>query len=98
MNHNENKTMLKIQEQMGERAGGCYIDLIKKIRRRRRELGVSQTLLGNLCGIHQNHVSKIERFHIVPRTDILIKMITFLHLELSLDIEDGWDFSSGTKN
>lgn len=63
------------------------------IRRRRKNLGLSQTELSRLVGIQQNTVSLIESGRQAARLDTLLSILSALQLEMLLDERKTGDHS-----
>ncbi len=63
------------------------ISLSDSIKRRRKELKLSQTYVGDLAGVSLNTISKIERGEANPTMDIIEKIADVLGLELKLKIK-----------
>ena len=57
-------------------------ELIKKLR---REQKISQSKLAKLCGLSQQHISKIERGMIDPRLDTFILILRKLHYDIKIE-------------
>ena len=63
------------------------ISISEFIKKRRKELRLSQTYVGNLAGVSLNTISKIERGEANPTMDIVEKIADVLGLELQLTIK-----------
>lgn len=59
-------------------------EMTKQLRERRLELGISQTEVGERCGIAQPHVCRIENGGINIRVATLVQMARALECELMI--------------
>lgn len=59
----------------------------KAIKARRKELGITQPHLAELCDISINTLYKLERGQSNPTIDILNKIITVLGMQLTLEVK-----------
>ena len=57
-------------------------ELIKKLR---REQKISQAKLAKMCGLSQQHISKIENNQIDPRIDTFILILRKLHYDIKIE-------------
>jgi len=64
------------------------ISLSDSIRKRRKELRLSQSYVADLAGISPNTISKIERGEANPTVDVLQKIANVLGMVLKLGIRD----------
>lgn len=60
-------------------------DIISSIIKRRKELGISQFALAELCGMAQPTIARIETYKTTPKLDTVIKIMQALHLKLTVD-------------
>ncbi len=63
-------------------------DLVKFLKKRREELGMSQKELAQLCNLSHNGISKMETSESEVKLSTLFKMSKFLGLKLVLEIEE----------
>jgi transcriptional regulator with XRE-family HTH domain len=63
-------------------------EIIKRIRKMRRDKDLSQEELANMSGIHRNHIGKLERLENSPSIDSLIKIAEALKIKLSKLFKD----------
>ena len=59
-----------------------YIALGRRIRTTRKESGLSQEKLGELCGISTAHIGHIERGTRIPSVEVLFRIATELHISM----------------
>ncbi|WP_432648448.1 helix-turn-helix domain-containing protein [Mitsuokella sp.] len=52
--------------------------------RRRQELGISQRMLAERCGLPQSSVARIETLKTTPKLDTLVKLMQALNLKLQV--------------
>ncbi|MBC7659557.1 MAG: helix-turn-helix transcriptional regulator [Chitinophagaceae bacterium] len=64
------------------------IELGEAIKRRRKQLGLSQKDLAAYCKIAKNGMTKIETAQSDVRVSTLFKLSAFLGFKLSLELED----------
>ncbi|HET6494685.1 MAG TPA: helix-turn-helix transcriptional regulator [Thermoleophilia bacterium] len=57
--------------------------LAQNIRRRRKEMGISQEALGERCGLHRTEISLLERAARDPRLSTLVRVARALRLDLA---------------
>ncbi len=66
----------------------------KKLRILRQRQGLSQTQLGDMLGIKQSHVGKIERGENMPSVEVLVKITQLLNVSADVLITDNLDLDS----
>jgi transcriptional regulator with XRE-family HTH domain len=59
------------------------------LRRRRREAGLSQERLAELCDLHRTEIGLLERGERSPRLDTLVTLARGLDLSSPCDLLDG---------
>jgi transcriptional regulator with XRE-family HTH domain len=59
------------------------------LRRRRREAGLSQERLAELCDLHRTEIGLLERGGRSPRLDTLVPLVRGLELSSPCDLLDG---------
>jgi transcriptional regulator with XRE-family HTH domain len=59
------------------------------LRRRRREAGLSQERLAELCDLHRTEIGLLERGERSPRLDTLVTLARGLELSSPCDLLDG---------
>jgi transcriptional regulator with XRE-family HTH domain len=59
------------------------------LRRRRREAGLSQERLAELCDLHRTEIGLLERGERSPRLDTLVTLARGLELSSPSDLLDG---------
>jgi transcriptional regulator with XRE-family HTH domain len=59
------------------------------LRRRRREAGLSQERLAELCDLHRTEIGLLERGARTPRQDTLVTLARGLELSSPCDLLDG---------
>jgi transcriptional regulator with XRE-family HTH domain len=66
------------------------LDLVKLIKKRREELGISQAELAQLCDLSVNGISKLEsaKTEREVKLSTLLKMGRFLGFKLALEFEE----------
>jgi len=64
------------------------ISFLESIRKRRKELRISQTHLAEIAGLSINTISKIERGEANPTVDVLEKIADVLGLELRFNVKN----------
>jgi len=62
--------------------------LPEKIKRLRKQKGISQQGLADKIGIHITHVSRLENGHYQPSLDVVRKMIAFFEVSADFLISD----------
>lgn len=60
------------------------VELVSKIIKKRKELGITQRKLAELTGIKQPAIARIESFRATPQIDTIFKMLQPLGLKLEL--------------
>jgi transcriptional regulator with XRE-family HTH domain len=63
-------------------------DLVRILRKRREDLGLSQLELAKLCNLSHNGISKLENAEREVKLSTLLKMSKFLGLKLALKLEE----------
>ena len=63
-------------------------DLAKALKTRRKELGVTQKDLAQLCNLSHNGISRIEVADSDIKLSTLLKMCKFLGFKLNLEMEE----------
>lgn len=63
-------------------------DLVKLLRHRREELGISQKDLAQLCNLSHNGISKLENDQREVKLSTLLKMSKILGFKLALEFEE----------
>jgi transcriptional regulator with XRE-family HTH domain len=63
-------------------------DLVKVLRQRREELGISQKDLAQLCNLSHNGISKLENDQREVKLSTLLKMSKILGFKLALELEE----------
>lgn len=63
-------------------------DVVKLIKRRREELGISQKELAQLCDLSHNGISKMESNESEVKLSTLLRMSKFLGIKLVLEMEE----------
>lgn len=61
-------------------------DIVSSIIRRRQELGISQRMLAERCGLPQSSVARIETLKTTPKLDTLVKLMQALNLKLQVAV------------
>ena len=51
---------------------------------RRKELGITQRKLAEMCGLSKSSVTRMESFETIPNLDTLLRIFQALHLRLSI--------------
>ncbi|MFV0636805.1 helix-turn-helix domain-containing protein [Mitsuokella sp. WILCCON 0060] len=59
-------------------------DIVSSIIRRRQELGISQRMLAERCGLPQSSVARIETLKTTPKLDTLVKLMQAINLKLQV--------------
>lgn len=59
-------------------------DIVSVMIRRRQELGMSQRVLAEKCGIPQSSIARIETFKTTPKLDTLVKLMQALNMKLQI--------------
>mgnify|MGYP000200034737 CR=1 FL=1 len=57
------------------------------IKRRRKELGITQSVLAELAEVSKNTIYKLERGESNPTIEILSKLLEILGLQLIIDVK-----------
>ena len=70
------------------------VDMVREqlgsnLRRRRREAGLSQERLAELCDLHRTEIGLLERGERSPRLDTLVTLARGLELSSPCDLLDG---------
>ena len=63
----------------------------ENMRRRRRQLGLSQEKLGELCGLHRTYIGGIEQFLRNPSLASMEKIATALEIDISLLLNQNFE-------
>ena len=63
-------------------------DIVKLIKKRREELGISQMALAKVCNLSHNGISKMETNESEIKLSTLLKMSKFLGMKLVLEMEE----------
>jgi ribosome-binding protein aMBF1 (putative translation factor) len=63
-------------------------NLVKFLRQRREELGISQKELAQLCNLSHNGISKLETDKREVKLSTLLKMSKILGFKLALEVEE----------
>jgi DNA-binding XRE family transcriptional regulator len=58
------------------------VEVIKRLRKIRREKEISQEHLANLAGLHRNYIGMIERLEYTPTLGVVCKMAKSLNIKL----------------
>ena len=59
----------------------------KSIKERRKELGITQSILSELSSVSKNTIYKLERGESNPSIEVLDKILKVLGLELRIEIK-----------
>ena len=51
---------------------------------RRRELGITQRKLADMCGLAKSSITRMESFETIPNLDTLLRIFQALHLRLTI--------------
>jgi transcriptional regulator with XRE-family HTH domain len=63
-------------------------NLVRFLRQRREELGISQKELAQLCNLSNNGISKLENDQREVKLSTLMKMSKILGFKLALELEE----------
>jgi predicted transcriptional regulator len=66
--------------------GWVFSQIADQVSRRRRELGLSQARLAELCGTTQSAIARLESGGRPPRIDTLLRIATALQCELAIEL------------
>jgi transcriptional regulator with XRE-family HTH domain len=71
-----------------------HVDIVREqlgsnLRRRRREAGLSQERLAELCDLHRTEIGLLERGERSPRLDTLVTLARGLELSSPCELLDG---------
>jgi len=77
----------RIRERLaGAEDGWLFAQIAGQVSERRRELGLSQVQLANLCGTTQSAIARLESGGRPPRIDTLQRIAAALDCELSVEL------------
>jgi ribosome-binding protein aMBF1 (putative translation factor) len=73
----------------GAQDGWLFAQIAKQVAERRRELGLSQAELAEVCGTTQSAIARLESGGRPPRIDTLLKLAHALDCELHVELRSG---------
>ena len=65
-------------------ASDARVELMMALRRERKARGLSQKKLGELAGVKQPVISRLERGDTAPQIDTLIKLVTAMNMKMQV--------------
>jgi len=70
----------------GAQEGWLFAQIAEQVAARRRELGLSQAELAEVCGTTQSAIARLESGGRPPRIDTLLKLAHALDCELAVEL------------
>ena len=84
----EKSPLERLQERIRTADRGWFFAAVaEKVAERRREWGVSQKGLAELCGTTQSAIARLERGGRPPRIDTLLRIADALDCDLVVDLQ-----------
>jgi ribosome-binding protein aMBF1 (putative translation factor) len=71
----------------GAQDGWLFAQIAQQVAERRRELGLSQAELAEVCGTTQSAIARLESGGRPPRIDTLLKLAHALDCELHVELQ-----------
>jgi transcriptional regulator with XRE-family HTH domain len=86
----------RVRERLAGAADGWFFARIAdQVADRRRDQGLSQAELAELCGTTQSAIARLESGGRPPRIDTLLKIASALECELAVELRPKTDAASG---
>jgi ribosome-binding protein aMBF1 (putative translation factor) len=88
--HRMEQAMERLRERLaGAHDGWLFAQIAGQVADRRRELGLSQAELAEVCGTTQSAIARLESGGRPPRIDTLLKLAHALDCELVVELRPG---------
>ena len=88
--HQIEQAMERLRERLaGAHDGWLFAQIAGQVADRRRELGLSQAELAEVCGTTQSAIARLESGGRPPRIDTLLKLAHALDCELVVELRPG---------
>lgn len=96
--HRIEQAMERLRERLaGAHDGWLFAQIAGQVADRRRELGLSQAELAEVCGTTQSAIARLESGGRPPRIDTLLKLAHALDCELVVELRPGSQRAEGER-
>jgi ribosome-binding protein aMBF1 (putative translation factor) len=96
--HRIEHAMERLRERVaGAHDGWLFAQIAGQVADRRRELGLSQAELAEICGTTQSAIARLESGGRPPRIDTLLKLAHALDCELVVELRPGGPPAGGER-